>query len=500
MPQQLRFNPLLETDSYKLSHWWQYPSDATHVYSHLMSRGGFWKDTLFFGLQYILKSCFVGQVFTKADIEEAALFSAAHFGTDKVFNYAGWTRLLEKHGGKLPLKIRAVPEGMVVSVKNALMTIENTDPEFPWLTNWAETLLLQVWYPITVGTLSWHIKQEIGKDLVRTGDPSLLPYKLHDFGYRGVSSRETAAIGGASHLINFRGTDTIAACLMLNQFYNGDVKMVPLGNGHFAAESAWKNRGYGAEGHSISAMEHSTVTSWGEEHEADAYLNMLRKSPTPLTACVVDSYDTHNAVAEIFGHQLRDEVLRRPGTVVLRPDSGDPTVVLEDIFNAVSEKFGFETNNKGWKVLPTQIRAIQGDGVNYQNILRINSHLIRAGWSMDNWAYGMGGALLQQQNRDTMRFAIKCSAINRSGQWFPVRKNPKTDLTKASIGGRFALINNEGGSGWHTIETTEENPYGNYLKTVFLDGELKVDYTLQEIRDRAATFDVYEQEEAAAFA
>jgi nicotinamide phosphoribosyltransferase len=476
MPQAIRYNPLLETDSYKLSHWWQYPPDAQHVYSYLSSRGGFWKDTLFFGLQYILKSCFVGKVFTKEDVDEAQAMAALHFGTDRVFNTVGWLRLLEKHGGKLPLKIRAVPEGTIIPVKNALMTIENTDPEFPWLTNWAETLLLQVWYPITVGTLSWHIKQEIGKDLVRTGDPAGLSFKLHDFGYRGVSSRETAAIGGGAHLVNFLGTDTLAAITMLKQFYNEP----------------------GMPGFSISAMEHSTVTSWGEDHEADAYRNMLRKSPTALTACVIDSYDTHNAVENIFGGELREEVLRRPGTVVLRPDSGDPVVVIEDIFNAIAEKFGFETNVKGWKVLPHQIRVIQGDGVNYQNILRINSALTRAGWSMDNWSYGMGGALLQQQNRDTMRFAIKCSAIDRAGVWHKVHKNPKTDLTKASLGGRFCTVNN--GNGFHTVESTEEEQFGNYLHTVFVDGELKKDFTLAEIRETTASYDDYVTEAAAASA
>jgi nicotinamide phosphoribosyltransferase len=359
------------------------------------------------------------------------------------------------------------------------------------LTNWAETLLLQVWYPITVGTLSWHIKQEIGKDLVRTGDPAGLPFKMHDFGYRGVSSRESAAIGGGAHLVNFMGTDTIAAISMLNQYYSGKIDLITSGNGHQMAAAAWANRlGRGAEGFSIAAMEHSTVTSWGKDHEVDAYRNMLEKSPTPLTACVIDSYDTHNAVDEIFGNQLRDEVLRRPGTVVLRPDSGDPTVVLEDIFNSVAEKYGFEANSKGYKVLPSQIRAIQGDGVNYQNILRINSHLTRNGWSMDNWGYGAGGSLLQQQNRDTMRFAIKCSAINRAGTWFPVYKNPKTDLTKASIGGRFCLVESE--SGFHTIESTEEDCFGNHLKTVFLDGELKHDFTLEEVRKTAASYDYYE--------
>jgi nicotinamide phosphoribosyltransferase len=243
-------------------------------------------------------------------------------------------------------------------------------------------------------------------------------------------------------------------------------------------------------------MEHSTVTSWGEANEADSYRNMLKKSPTALTACVIDSYDTHNAVANIFGGDLREEVLRRPGTVVLRPDSGDPVVVIEDIFNAVAEKFGFETNNKGWKVLPQQIRVLQGDGVNYQNILRINSALTRAGWSMDNWGYGMGGALLQQQNRDTMRFALKCSAIDRGGTWHNVHKNPKTDLTKASMGGRFCLVDVKGGNGPHTIESTDEECYGNLLHTVFLDGELKKEFTLEEIRATAASYDYYNMEES----
>jgi nicotinamide phosphoribosyltransferase len=466
MPQHLRFNPLLQTDSYKLSHWWQYPPDARHVYSHLMSRGGFWPHTLFFGLQYILKAYLTGQVFGIQDVVEAREQSFEHFGSDTVFNWEGWVKLYTKHSGRLPLKIRAVPEGTVVPIKNVLMTIENTDPEFPWLTNWAETLLLQVWYPITVATLSFEIKQAIGKDLVRTGSPEQLPFKLHDFGYRGVSSQETAAIGGAAHLVNFQGTDTLAAIALLQQYYKASMP-----------------------GFSIPAMEHSTVTSWGEDEEAAAYANQLEKSKTPLTACVIDSYDTHNAVVNIFGDKLRDTVLRRPGTVVLRPDSGDPTVVLEDIFNAVAERFGFETNEKGWKVLPNCIRAIQGDGVNYQNILRINSHLIRAGWSMDNLAYGMGGALLQQQNRDTMRFAIKCSAIDRGGVWHEVKKNPKTDPSKASLGGKLNLL--QVNSHYVTVPSDDELAYGNVLETVFLDGELKKEYTLDEIRVRAAQSDRY---------
>ena len=476
MARPLNLNPILRTDSYKLSHWFQYPSNTTHVYSYLMSRGGFWKHTMFAMLQYILKAYFEGAVFEYKDIVEAAETSMLHFGSGSVFNYEGWTRLLEKHHGKLPLRIRAVPEGMVVPVRHPLMTIENTDPEFPWLTNWAETLLLKVWYPITVATLSFEIKQAIGRDLVRTGNPDLLPFKLHDFGYRGVSSEETAAIGGAAHLVNFQGTDTMAALSLLWQYYDAPMA-----------------------GYSIPAMEHSTVTAWGEEHEREAYENMLDHCPTGLVACVIDSYDPHRAVEEIFGGTLREKILRRDGTVILRPDSGDPCVILEDIFNTVADRFGFETNSKGWKVLPQQVRVIQGDGVNYQNILRINSHLIRAGWSMDNWGYGMGGALLQQQNRDTMRFAIKCSAIKRDGTWEEVHKTTVADPSKASIGGRFDLLRSPDGD----FETTQSDDWDdrnasgwtNVLDTVFEDGVIKKVHSLEDIRKRAAGYDRYMDEE-----
>jgi len=482
MPEQLKLNFCWKTDSYKLGHWAQIPPDTQHIYAYLESRGGFWKHTLFTGLQGILKANFTGVCFTKADVEEARMLSNLHFGNDNVFNYNGWLRLLEKHSGKLPLRIRAPKEGTLVQTHNALMTIENSDPEFPWLTNWAETILLQIWYPITVGTLSFEIRQAIGRDLMRTvGTDPGLDYKLHDFGYRGVSSVQSAAIGGGSHLFNFHGTDTLAAVQYIQQYYN--TKAMP--------------------GNSIPAMEHSTVTAWGKDHENDAYRNMLRKNPTGLAACVVDSYDTHHAVDVIFGDELREIVLRRPGTVVLRPDSGDPTVVIEDIFNSISNKFGFDTNQKGWKVLPQQVRVIQGDGVNYQNILRINSYLTRAGWSMENWGYGMGGALLQQQNRDTQRFAIKCSAINRAGVWAPVLKDPKTDPGKASKGGRFSLVDrsvDHAGDYITVVEPNGNDAYGNELETVFLDGELVREQTYEDVWARCRRNDRYVEEVQEAFA
>jgi nicotinamide phosphoribosyltransferase len=434
------------------------------------SRGGFFDHSEMAGLQYIVKSNFAGKVFTLQDVEEAHKFANEHFaGNPKCFNYEGWKRLYAKHDGLLPLRIKAVKEGAVVSAQNAVVTIENTDPEFYWLTNWAETVLLQLWYPVTVATLSRAIKQIIGEALVRTGDLSLLPLKLHDFGFRGVSSRESAAIGGAAHLFNFLGTDNLAAIELLQQYY-----------------------GAGMAGVSIPASEHSTITAWGREHEVDAYENILNNVPEGIVACVSDSYDIYNAVRNLWGGKLREKVMQRQGMLVIRPDSGDAVAVLEEIFNIAADKFGYQVNRKGWKVVAPQVRFIQGDGVNYYTIQNMISQLTRKGWSMDNWNFGMGGALLQQLNRDTLRFALKCSAINVNGAWHDVYKQPVTDPGKDSRAGRFILLKD--GNEFVTVkQETGGSLEGDQLETVMEDGVLRREQTLEEIRAIASSYDTYEK-------
>jgi nicotinamide phosphoribosyltransferase len=468
--QPLRFNPILNTDSYKLTHWWQYPPNTRFIYSYVCSRGGFFDHAQMAGLQYVVKSNFAGKVLTSEDIEEAHKFATQHFsGNPKCFNYEGWKRLYAKYRGILPLRIKAVKEGSVVGAQNAIITVENTDPEFYWLTNWAETVLLQVWYPITVASLSRAIKQIIGEALIRTGDPSLLGFKLHDFGFRGVSSRESAAIGGAAHLFNFFGTDNMPAIELLQQYYGADMAGV-----------------------SIPASEHSTITAWGRDREADAYENILDNVPEGIVACVSDSYDIYNTVRSLWGGKLRNKVIQRNGTLVIRPDSGEAVTVLEQIFNIAADKFGCEVNRKGWKVISPQVRFIQGDGVNYHTIQNMISQLTRKGWSMDNWSFGMGGALLQQLNRDTLRFALKCSAIDIDGQWHDVYKQPVTDPGKDSRAGRFVLLKE--GQEFVTVKLeTGGSLEGDQLETVLEDGVLRREQTLDEIRAIAASHDVYDR-------
>jgi nicotinamide phosphoribosyltransferase len=285
-----------------------------------------------------------------------------------------------------------------------------------------------------------------------------LEFKLHDFGFRGVSSPESAGIGGAAHLLNFRGTDTLAGLLLARDYYAEPMA-----------------------GFSIPAAEHSTITSWGPDHEREAYANMLEQFPTGLVAVVSDSYDVYHACRHVWGEELRDRVLQRDGTVVIRPDSGDPATVVVNVLDILGEKFGYETNARGYRVLPPQVRLIQGDGVNYDSTGHVLERMAAAGWSTENVAFGMGGALLQKLDRDTQRFAFKCSHAVVDGEERDVSKNPATDPEKRSKAGRLKLIRRDGA--FATVE--EHEPGEDLLVEVFRDGEVKREWTLAECRARA---------------
>ncbi len=460
---KLAKNIILNTDSYKVSMMKQYPAGTTGIYSYIESRGGRYDQTLFFGLQAFIKEYLLEPI-TQADIDVADEILTAH---GEPFNREAWQYILDQHQGFLPLVIRAVPEGTVVPVKNVLATIENTDPECFWLTTWLETALLRaVWYPTTVATQSKTIKNIIKEYLEKTGDPAGIDFKLHDFGARGVSSMESAGIGGAAHLVNFMGSDTITGVLYAREYYSA-----------------------GVAGFSIPAAEHSTITSWGRAGEVDAYRNMLKQfgREGSILAVVSDSYDIFNAASKLWGEELKEEVIASGATVVIRPDSGDPEMVCGQLVGILGQKFGYTTNAKGFKVL-NNVRLIQGDGVNELTIRSILGRFMAMGWSADNIAFGMGGALLQQIDRDTQRFAMKCSAALINGTWVDVQKDPITDAGKKSKAGRVTLWTNSGGefasgvtapTGWSDKGI---GGWSNALVPVYWNGNLSKDYTFEEVR------------------
>jgi nicotinamide phosphoribosyltransferase len=448
-------NLILDTDSYKSSHWLQYPPDTTGMYSYFESRGGRYGSTVFFGLQYLLREYLSGVVVTMADVDEAERFMGLH---GEPFNRPAWVRLVEKHGGRLPIRIRAVAEGTVVPTHNILMSAESTDPELFWIVSWLETILVRLWYPITVATQSFYIKKDILDALTTSADDPLaeLPFKLHDFGSRGVSSRESAGIGGMSHLVNFQGSDTVEGVRFANHYYDHPMA-----------------------GFSIPAAEHSTITMWGRAREIEAYRNMVQQfaKPGKTVACVSDSFDIYNVVESFWGDDLRDDVRDSGGTLVIRPDSGSPVEVILKCLDILERKIGMSKNTKGYKVLPKYFRLIQGDGVDPESIRSILIALHNHGYSASNVGFGMGGANLQKLNRDTQKFAFKCSEATVGGESVKVFKDPATDNGKRSRAGRLSLVA-EGGR----LRTVEGGRKDDLLVPVFEEGNVLVNHTFEEVR------------------
>jgi nicotinamide phosphoribosyltransferase len=472
-------NVILLADSYKYSQFNQYPPGTEHVYSYIQSRGGDYDTGVFLGWQAFQRQ-YLSKPVTREDIDEAEAIIKAH---GEPFNRAGWEYIVENHGGYLPLKVMSLQEGTKFDphANVPLLTIVNTDKMCFWLPSFMETAILRaIWYPTTVASNSFASRRVIKDFLERTGDVGGLDFKLHDFGARGVSSAESSGLGGLAHLaVGFKGTDNVSALLAAKRFYGAEMA-----------------------GFSIPAMEHSTVTSWGREGEVDSYRNMLQKygKPDMLFAAVSDSYNIYEAVTNLWGGTLRDEVVASGATLVVRPDSGVPHLVVSQVVKLLDSRFGSTRNSTGYKVL-NNVRVIQGDGINTREIFRILQNLEVAGYSADNVAFGQGGALLQQVNRDTMSFAMKCSAIRINGTWRGVYKDPIGDSGKRSMRGRFNVVREDtsldirGGfkltaglpDTTYALRAAEYNPQSeNYLKLRFLNGEFCNETTFDQVRAAAS--------------
>ena len=465
---RLSFNPIMQSDSYKWSHYLAFPSNVTGMFSYIEARTGGRHIIVPFGLQMFIEKYLTEQV-TMEHINEAEAFAQAH---GEPFNRAGWEKVVTQYNGFLPVTIRAVPEGTPVRSGNAIVTIECTDPDLFWLSSYLETALQRgVWYPTTIASMDYEIKREIKRFYEISGaDMGLLPFALHDFGARGVTGAEQAEIGGAAHLVNFMGSDTIEGVRAANFYYKSPMAAF-----------------------SVPATEHSVQCAFSlRDTKGGGDLEYLRHQiknlakPGGIVSIVIDGYDVYRA-AELLCTELKNDIIASGAKVVFRPDSGDMMEVVPRILRLQEMAFGTTLTSKGYKKI-NHVGIIQGDGVDHMSIKTLLGNIMAMGYSADCVIFGSGGALLQKVNRDTYRWAQKASAVLVDGQWIGISKNPITDPGKVSKKGRLTLIRSKVTGEYMTacIDNGLSDEFGDVMQVVYENGVVFNKTTLDEIRERAA--------------
>lgn len=467
-------NLCLKTDGYKVSHHLQFPVGASDSFYYAESRG-----SKIDGIDHVIamgseiNAHLLSEKITAEDVEYAREFYKHYFMGQDIFNYDGFMRIVNEFGGKLPLRIRAVPDGTRIPVKNVQQTFEPTHPDFVWLAGFFETLTLRTtWYTSTVATISFEIKKflkemmDLSSDVLSDDYKICLNTRLVDFGARGVSSGESAEHGGFSHLAVFESSDTVEACIFARELTQSPTLIA---------------------GYSIPAREHSTTVCYLREGEYDAFMNSVRNFGGGMFAVVIDSYSTKNALEWLTTNKEFLRILTEKGGVcVIRPDSGLPVDMVAMCLDAVANNVGYTRNSKGYKVLDPRFRVIQGDGVDYEEIRRICGWCVRQHkFSIENFNFGMGGGLLQHCDRDWFKYAEKCSSMTVNGVMRDTVKQPETDPSKWSKGGRLDLIINESGD----YETVRLEPGQiahprSVMVTVYENGERLVVSSMDDYRER----------------
>lgn len=477
---------MLLCDFYKISHRSMYPKGTELCYSTWTPRTSRIKEVtevVNFGLQAFIKDKLIN------------MFDEQFFNQpkDKVVN--DYKRIIkntlgvqepetkhieELHDlGYLPLSIRALPEGAVVPLRVPVMTIHNTNPKFFWLTNYIETLAsCELWQPATSATLAREYRKLLDQAAMDTvGNTDFVQFQAHDFSMRGLSSLSSAVSSGMGHLLSFAGTDTIPAIQGLEEFYGANVEKELVGT-------------------SIPATEHSIQCCYGNDME---YLTKMitEVHPSGFVSVVSDGYDFWDVMTRVLP-ALKDKILARDGKLVIRPDSGDPVKIIcgdpdapfgsPEWLGAVQvlwETFGGKKNSKGYIELDSHIGLIYGDAITINRAKEIVSRLKEDGFASTNVVFGVGSFTYQFNTRDTLGFALKSTNCVINGVEKPIFKDPKTDDgTKKSQKGRVVVLKD--GNKYKMVDGLSINDHviGDQLQEVFRNGELLVEQSLSEIRNR----------------
>ncbi len=479
------FNPVTLIDAYKFDHRRQYPAGTTRVYSNLTPRSTRFDgvdEVILFGLQAFLRRYLMEEMTAFFAADESDVADRYQRRLDGLLgpNSIGTEHIVALHRlGYVPLRFAAIPEGGAVPVRVPMLTVENTHPDFFWLVNYVETILLaSVWLPCTSATQAARLRRMLDAAARRTGgDMAAVDWQGHDFSFRGMGSLEAAAASGAGHLLAFAGTDTIPALDFIDHYYPHSPDLLV--------------------GGSVPATEHSVMCAGGEVGEADTFERVLDLYPAGIVSVVADTWDLWNVLTVILP-SLRDEILGRDGRLVVRPDSGDPVRILcgdpdvppdepagRGVARLLWDHFGGTVNDAGMKMLDPHVGIIYGDSINHARAVALTEGLESIGFASTNVVLGIGSHTYQHVTRDSLGFAMKATWAEVDGIGRDLFKDPVTDSgTKKSAVGRLAVTHGADG-GLRLIErATPHDEARSVLQPVWEDGRFLTEWTFAQVLER----------------
>jgi nicotinamide phosphoribosyltransferase len=485
----MKINPLMLIDFYKADHRRQYPEGTELVYSNFTPRKSRQEGNdklVFFGLQYLVKEYLVKQ------------WNEGFFNMPKEKVVADYKRRMDNALGKdsipiehiaelhdlgyLPLVVKGLPEGTIVSSKIPVVTVYNTAPKFFWLTNYLESLMSAIlWKPCTSATTAFQYRKvfnEFAKSTVSDTDIDFVYWQGHDFSFRGMSGIEDACMSAAGHLLSFYGTDTVPAIDFHEAYYNANSDNELVGG-------------------SVPATEHSVMCMGTKDNEIATFERLIEKIyPAGIVSIVSDTWDFWKVITE-FLPQLKTKILARNGKVVIRPDSGDPVKIIvgdkeatpgspeyKGAIECMWETFGGTTTDKGFKLVDSHIGLIYGDSITLKRQQDILNGLKEKGFCSFNVVLGIGSYTYEYVTRDTYGFAMKATYGEVNGEARNIFKDPKTDDgTKKSAKGLMQVTEVAG-----TLVMKDQCTWGEekqgLLQTVFENGKIVNEQSLSEIRSR----------------
>lgn len=479
---------IMQTDGYKLDHRRQYPKGTEFVYSNWTARGSRIPEidkVVFVGLQAAIQRRLMEdfEPFFAADVEEVCDAYQSMLDNYLGPNDIGTNHVRALHElGYIPLEFKALPEGTRVPLRVPMLTVENTHPDFFWLTNYFETILsAELWMPMTSATNAARIREMMNSwALKTTGSIEGVGFLGHDFSMRGMAGAGAANLSGVGHLVAFTGTETVPVLQYIQDYYPFE--------GFLAG--------------TVPATEHSVMCAGGDENERETFQRLLDLYPTGILSVVSDTWDFWAVLTKLLP-SIKDQIMARDGKLVIRPDSGTPEDIIAGIPGTYSEAtpedkgaievlwdlFGGTVNEAGYKVLDEHIGLIYGDSMNYDRINEINRRLEAKGFATTNWVAGLGSYGYQYQTRDTFGFAMKATNVTIEGEDKAIFKNPKTDSgLKRSLKGRIAVVQHDDGFIEAFDDATpkyrEQAILANrdLLQTVWKDGEFVKYLGFDEVR------------------